>query len=159
MSNPEIIAGLNPPAADLARAFIVQFPRAVLTSGRRTVEDQAHADAINIVNANDRHWMTRVYKASPALAAVQAALNELTWPTPILRVELAILGALSGLQPSVLRGLSWHLAGDAFDVQPTDDETMSDALAALVTMRIAAGGAGRFLSREGGLIRWHVQVA
>ena len=59
---------------------------------------------------------------------------------------------LEGFSDVELRGLSKHLSGDAFDVQPVTAN--ADAIKADIR---SLEGLDKFLDKEGGLIRWHAQ--
>jgi hypothetical protein len=48
--------------------------------------------------------------------------------------------------------MSRHLSGDAFDVQPVEDN--ADAIKQTIRK---LPGLQLFLDREGGLVRWHAQ--
>lgn len=158
MKNEEIIASLNDVARGVAMDFLGRFPAAVFTSGRRDIADQAEAMAANVVL--NRNWIRETYRVSPLSTACQNHVNLLG---PHLTQEdlangfraimlLADLGEL--------RALSWHLAGDAFDVQPTTElQEHADYLRQLAAARISDGGAGKVLTTEGGLVRCHCQVA
>jgi hypothetical protein len=122
------------------------------------IATQASDDAINIIQANDPKWMVKVYMASPALSIVQSYIDSQDWPVAADQLAGSIYAAMNSLQPSDLRHISWHLSGDAFDVQPTDDQTMVAALQALVDARNASGGTAKLLTKEGGLTRWHIQA-
>jgi hypothetical protein len=143
---------LNGNANAVATALQLRCPAVVFTSGRRGIDEQAHADAANIISAGDSKWMTKVYVASSVLTAAQAAVDELTTPLDIEAVETAIQGALAKFEDADLEKFSAHLGGNAFDVEPGSCDV--NQLHVLVN---AAGG--RLLLREGGLVRWHVQVA
>jgi len=66
-------------------------------------------------------------------------------------IAVGLLATLQGLAAGEAGRISKHLTGEAFDIQPV--ETDADAIKAAAR---ALPGA-RFLEREGGLVRWHVQ--
>jgi hypothetical protein len=156
MSNEAILAGLNPVCADIAQQFLDQFPTAILTSGRRNIEDQARAMAAN--SALNSQWIVQTYMMSQVSQACQLVVSQRLKITGQPATTADIVAVLNEFSPYYLRQLSWHLSGDAFDVQPTADVQMPIVLQALVSARITAGGFGKFLVKEGGLTRWHVQV-
>ncbi len=144
--------GLVGKALDTAMRLKRMFPNAVITSGLRTVSDQARSMAQNVVL--DRHWISATYLPSKASEACQkwafdhpaAAKDEL---------ETAFNSILHGFTSDELAKLSKHLSGDAFDVLP---------IAGIVGLPIknemrslAAELGGKFLEHEGSLVRWHIQ--
>lgn len=157
-TNLEIIQGLADIARGLALDFLGRFPEAVFTSGRRDIADQAEAMAANVVL--NRNWIRETYRISPLSAACQSHVNELG---PHLTQEDLANGfrAVMNLSdPSQLRLLSWHLIGQAFDIQPTTElKAHADYLRQLVSARITDGGIGKVLTMEGGLCRLHIQIA
>lgn len=157
--NDEILSGLNPAAQTLATNYLVAFPGDTLTSGRRTVAQQAAAMAENVLQ--NSQWIKGTYVAAPVSQACQEAVDGLTQPLQLDVVTAALEGVLSGYSDADLRTLSWHLSGDAFDVQPVDDPggIRIGTLEALIKDHITAGGEAKFLQKEAGLTRWHCQVA
>lgn len=156
MANSDVVATLNPVAQKLASDFLVQYPYAQIISGRRTVDEQAQAMAYNV--CRNPRWIALTYVVSPVALACQAWVNEQTLPINFYSASKGLCGIMESFRPEELIHLSWHLTGDAFDVEPTENALMSKTLAMLLAHRIADGGQGRFLTTEGGLPRWHVQV-
>ncbi len=60
---------LEPVAKAAAERLHSKFPQLVFTSGRRTVPQQAHAMASNIVALRDRKWIGKTYLAGAKLQA------------------------------------------------------------------------------------------
>lgn len=158
MSNEDIIASLNPVATGVARAFLASHPDAILTSGKRTVADQAHAMAENVV-LNWR-WIAQTYVQSDLSRALQ---NHVAALQPDDRTPENLANGFAAIMnlslPAELRRLSWHLAGDGFDVHPDNDLTKEATLRQLIGTAVASGANGKVLTLEGGLKRLHVQVA
>lgn len=160
MTNDDILAGLKPRAADMARKLLAQFPFLVLTSGLRLVDDQCAAMAENVVGSS-RDWVKDTYRSSPAEVAIQSWLDQNPTVDDVAGIEDGILGVLSQFSPAELHNLSWHLTGEAFDIQPLTDErapTVTSTIRDLIVAEIEGGGIAKFLPSEGGLLRWHVQV-
>jgi hypothetical protein len=160
VSNADLIATLKPRAANAANRLLLQFPYLVLTSGVRLVDGQCEAMAENEAKARD--WVQDTYKASPVELAVKSWLDANPTITDVAGIETGLLGVLAQFSPAEMHSLSWHLTGEAFDIQPlTDDRApaVKSAIGELVIAEIEGGGSAKFLSSEGGLLRWHIQVA
>lgn len=127
-----------------------KHPGIIFTSGRRDRAAQAHAMAANVVL--NRKWIRETYLPSPACLQCQDWLDRN--PEKITREEIAggLDGVLAALSDADLARFSKHLSGDAFDVQPVkaDADEIKQTLNSLP-------GKSKFLEREGGLLRWHVQ--
>lgn len=158
MTNEDILSTLNPTAAGLARAFLAAHPDAVLTSGRRTVGAQAEAMAENV--SIKPNWIRDTYLSSPLSVAMQSHVQALM---PADRTPENLANGFAAIMnlalPDELRRLSWHLDGSAFDVAPDGDQAKLDTLAGLLATAVASGATGKLLTKEGGLVRTHVQVA
>jgi hypothetical protein len=106
-------------------------------------------------------WIAETYVNSPVEAACVAWVDE--YPdlaSNITTCETGLLSVLSQFSPDVLHDLSWHLTGEAVDYDPST--TPAEAIPfinQLIQARVAAGGAGRLLTTEGGLHRIHLQLA
>ena len=162
MINPST---LNPVAQELLETLLSFFPDLEITSGIRSMQTQAAAMASNCI-LNPK-WIEKTYR-QPLCAAAQAAQSAVDSVYGVVEniisvnnLTTAIIGALSVFSSDELRKLSWHLSGDAFDVQPVDGDegaAVKDKIRSLVGLRITNGGHGEFLEKEGGLTRWHVQI-
>ena len=64
------------------------------------------------------------------------------------------MSVINQFDDSELRKLSKHLSGDAFDVQPVTANA-NQIIADMNALADSLGG--KFLSKEGGLVRWHIQ--
>ena len=154
---------LNPVAKELAETLLAFFPSLELTSGVRSRQTQASAMAADTLL--DRNFILNTYKPSPIKDACMAAVNSVYGPICELinqnNLTMALIGALSVFDNDGLRQLSWHMSGDAFDVQPVDGDEgagIKDKIRSLVGLRITNGGHGEFLEKESGLVRWHIQI-
>ena len=145
--------GLAPNALAAARALQTAHPNVVFTSGRRTVDQQASAMASDIV-AN-RKWISETYVATPQRTQLQAWVDA----NPSARTQAAIaqgLAAIMSAWTDAEKGaVSKHFSGEAFDVQPVPGPP-GEAIVATIK---ALPGLTKFLTLEGGLVRWHAQFA
>jgi hypothetical protein len=152
LENDPAIENLN--LADVARKAAYQLkkahPSVVFTSGRRSKEDQARAMASNVVQ--NRKWIEQTYVLSDLRVKCQQWIDNN--PNKKTQKEIAegLIGVLSTASTADLGKLSKHLSGEAFDVQPV----AQNAEAIKKTIRELAG-VSKFLDKEGGLVRWHVQ--
>jgi murein L,D-transpeptidase YcbB/YkuD len=69
-----------------------------------------------------------------------------------------LLETLDSFSDDERRHISWHLSGDAFDCEPDGNDAHLKLLEEIVEESTASGGTAKFLSHEGGLTRWHVQM-
>jgi hypothetical protein len=106
--------------------------------------------ASNVVS--NRKWIVQTYKDSEARAACQKWVDEHPAATTQAQIQEGLLSVFNGLTDAQLGGVSKHLSGNAFDVQPVDQ----DAEAIKASIR-GLKGLELFLEREGGLVRWHAQ--
>ena len=141
---------LAPVAKAAAYALKRRHPAVVFTSGRRDTVAQARAMASNVMKR--RRWIVETYRDSPARAACQKWVDEHPAATTQAQIQEGLLTVFASLPPDQLGGLSKHLAGMAFDVQPIHEH------AAEITATIRnLDGLELFLDREGGLERWHAE--
>jgi hypothetical protein len=141
-------------AARAAAALQTAYPGVVFTSCRRTRSDQASAMAAN--EEQDHAWISETYVGSDVEQACQAycAAHPNLGQSDLAAGLLAIL---NGFSDTALHKLSYHLAGQAFDVQPGSCDV--SAFASLVSQATGAGELScKFLPKEGGLTRWHLQI-
>ncbi len=170
------------------RAIAVQlFDEGLATgiaSALRTVDEQAHAMAVN--EANHPGYVRETYRESSVRDAIFAALSRLIEnirKTPgfdvagltesqlyeaaggVPALETTILGALAtpGLN---LRDLSWHLPGedgraDAVDLLPVGEGPLATRAKELIAQAVAGGADARscVLTDEAGHKVCHLQVA
>lgn len=148
---------LKPKAKSVANKLKKKYPKIVFNSGKRDeVSEQASAMAGNVVS--NRTWITETY-ADKALAKKLQDKIDANKDAKTKEAIAAILEAEMNTWDEKEKGkLSAHFSGEAFDIQPqTDqaDEIKSDAK----SWAESEGSTGsKFLDKEGGLVRWHVQV-
>ncbi|MDR3773058.1 MAG: hypothetical protein P4L26_06900 [Terracidiphilus sp.] len=127
-----------------------QYPAITFTSGRRDKAEQASAMASNVVQ--NRTWIQETYSQSAASKACQKWVDDNKDKKKQAEIADGLKGVLDGLTDAELAQLSKHLSGDAFDVQPVDKD--ADGIKKAIR---ALPGLGKFLEKEGGLVRWHAQ--
>lgn len=136
---------LEPTAATAAAALLAAHPGVVFTSGRRGVAEQASAMASNIVR--NRQWIAETYVSTAQSIALQRWVDAHPNSTgQSLIDDLARL--MTPWTDAQKAALSKHFSGQAFDVQP--GSCPEEAIRALP-------GLTKFLTVEGGLVRWHAQ--
>jgi hypothetical protein len=143
---------LNPAALAGAHELYRQCPWVKFPSGRRSLAKQAHVMACNV--AVRRDFISRVYiHGGEELQLVVNRHPE--WET----VEQLAHGLYAYLHdemtPEKVVKLSRHMTGDAFDVLPILDNAEQANQTIHVIQKLT--GLDRFLTREAGLPRWHVQ--
>ncbi|HLQ04322.1 MAG TPA: hypothetical protein VK197_01590 [Verrucomicrobiae bacterium] len=141
---------LSPAAKRGALLLREAHPQLRFLSGRRTLARQARAMARNIVESADRAWIEKVYVAA---APLQAWVSEHSEATMVEALAAGLEETLVAMSPAQQARVSKHLSGDAFDLRPVHGETEA-------AIRETIGGLPglvKFIDREGGLERWHVQ--
>jgi hypothetical protein len=148
------VKGLTGKALTAVRRFLAKFPEATITSGKRSVPEQARAMAKNVTK--NRNWIAETYKQPLCKAArlchelalkhKDAGMGELSW---------MFANVLLALHPHELAKLSRHYVGLAFDVQPVPGARGGEMKAELRALAAELGG--KFLDREGGREIWHLQ--
>jgi Putative peptidoglycan binding domain len=154
-SDPEVDAlDLQPKAKAIAVKLKKKYPSISFTSGKREdVDDQARAMAGNVVS--NRRWITETYKDKTLAKELQDWLDENPEATSKDAIADGLTEVMEGWDDAKRGRLSAHFSGEAFDVQPQTEqaaEIIADARA------WAEADGGKFLDKEGGLVRWHVQV-
>lgn len=154
-ASPPLDAGIEaldlaPAARKAAYELKNQFPSVRFTSGRRNKQEQAHAMASNVVL--NRTWIKETYVPSDARDACQKWVDDNPGKKKISEVAAGLEKVLNGLSDAQLAHLSKHLSGDAFDVQPVE-QNANEIKKAIRTLP----GLDKFLEKEGGLVRWHAQ--
>lgn len=143
--------GLTGFALTAAQEFATFFPEAIFTSGRRSKVDQARAVAQDVLL--DRDFIKKTYRDGVVCREAQAWVENATAPLTLERIEAGLLEVFQSCSDIDLSHFSKHLGGMAFDVHPVttaDGDAMKLMLYALATQY-----GGKFLEREGKLIRWH----
>jgi hypothetical protein len=141
---------LSPAAKRGALVLREAHPELHFVSGRRTIARQARAMARNIVESADRRWIEKVYVAA---APLQAWVNDHGEAADVETLAAGLLETLQAMSPAEQAGVSKHLSGDAFDLQPVHGEAEAAIRETIGTLP----GLVKFIDREGGLERWHVQ--
>jgi hypothetical protein len=141
---------LSPAAKRGALALREAHPELRFVSGRRTIARQARAMARNIVESADRSWIANVYVAAGRLQAWVDAHPE---ADTVEALASGLETTMLAMSPADQARVSKHLSGDAFDLRPVHGETEA---AVRETIR-GLPGLLKFIDREGGLERWHLQ--
>lgn len=144
---------LGPEMDAVARGLVEEFGAAVIrfTSGRRSRYQQAQAMAHNIVLAG-RSWVRRTYRPSPVRDAVEDWLREHPEAKTLDEITSGIALVLEAFTDDDLRQLSRHMSGEAVDIDPIEGP-----MGERVHARLMELPGVKFLDREGGLVRWHLQ--
>lgn len=151
-SDPLIEAlNLAEPARSAAYGVKARHPWVRFTSGRRDVPGQASAMAGNVVL--NRQWIEQTYADNPVSRAAQLWIDAHPEARSKEAISAGLLGVLRGFSSAELVRLSYHLSGLAFDIQP-----VSGQLSAISATVKALPRLKEFLTREGGLERWHVAL-
>lgn len=128
-------------------------PWVVFTSGRRDLESQARAMAVN--SLQDRRWIEKTYLSARPL---QDWLIANPQADTVDQVSDGLYHTLLSLSDAEVAAISRHLTGDAWDVKPMVHEGKATLYGEKIldAMR-ALPGIDKVLLKEGGLIRWHAQ--
>lgn len=141
---------LSDTAKKAAYALKKAHPTVTFTSGKRTKQDQARAMAGNVVK--NRDWIEQTYAKSGVRDACQKWLDDNPNKTTKDEIELGLVAVLNKYTDEQLGVFSKHISGNAFDVQPVTES--ADAIKKTLG---SLPGLGKFLEKEGGLVRWHCQ--
>src|SRR5438309_4634868 len=104
---------LSPNAREGARLTLAQFPWLQFTSGRRDPAKQAKVMAKNVLTQRD--WIQVTYKPSLGIDALQHWVNGHPEADTLDSVTAGLSAMMQTMDPLVLRSLSRHLTGDAWD--------------------------------------------
>ena len=138
---------LEPIAKNAASILHNKYPQLEFTSGRRSIFQQAHAMAGNVVL--NRKWIGQTYLAG---AKLQQWVDKHQQARTVDAVTAGLAQVMEAMPEAELVKISRHLTGRAFDVRPVN----KNAAAIKADIR-ALPGLHKFLEREGGLVRWHAQ--
>jgi hypothetical protein len=141
---------LSPAAKRGALALHAAHPEVRFVSGRRTLARQGRAMARNIVESADRKWIANVYVAA---APLQAWVDAHPEATTAEQLAAGLEETLVAMSPAERTRVSKHLSGDAFDLRPVHGEDEAAIRATIGRLP----GLVKFIDKEGGLERWHVQ--
>ena len=139
--------GLEPTAKNAATLLNNKFPQLEFTSGRRTIFQQAHAMAGNVIK--NRKWIGQTYLAA---AKLQQWVDQHPEAKTVDQITAGLEQVMNGLPEQELLKISRHLTGRAFDIRPVN--TNAAAIKAFIQ---SLPGLQKFLDKEGGLVRWHAQ--
>lgn len=140
---------LEPPAEQAATELRDKHPHLEFTSGRRTIHQQAHAMAANIVTFNDRQWIAKTYIAG---AKLQQWVDTHPQAKTVDQLTAGLEETMKAMSEEEVLKISKHLTGRAFDIKPVTENS-----AMIIADIKALPGLGKFLQKEGGHVRWHVQ--
>jgi hypothetical protein len=140
---------LEPVAERAAKLLLQKHPNIQFTSGRRDVPQQAHAMASNIVSLQDRQWIGKTYLAG---AKLQKWVDDHPSAVTVDQITAGLQETMKAMPEAELLKISRHLTGRAFDIRPVTQN--AEAIKADIR---ALPGLQKFLEKEGGHIRWHVQ--
>jgi hypothetical protein len=138
---------LEPTAKNAATILHNKYPQLEFTSGRRSIFQQAHAMAGNVVL--NRKWIGQTYLAG---AKLQAWVDKNPKARTVDAITAGLEQVMKAMPEAELMKISRHLTGRAFDVRPVT----ANAAAIKADIR-ALPGLHKFLEKEGGLVRWHAQ--
>jgi hypothetical protein len=140
---------LTPVAKNAATILKSKHPNLVFTSGRRSVKQQAHAMAANIVSLHDRKWIGKTYLAG---AKLQAWVDAHPQAKTVDALTDGLEQTMNAMTEVERTKISRHLTGRAFDIRPV----VQNAKKIKADIRTLPG-LHKFLDREGGHVRWHAQ--
>jgi len=138
---------LAPAAKNAATILQNKYPHLRFTSGRRTIFQQAHAMAGNVVL--NRKWIGKTYLAG---AKLQQWVDKHPGAKTVDAITAGLEQTMLAMPEAELLKISRHLTGKAFDVKPVTANA-----AAIKADILKLPGLQKFLDKEGGLVRWHAQ--
>lgn len=138
---------LEPIAKKAASILHAKYPQLEFTSGRRSIFQQAHAMAGNVIK--NRNWIGQTYLAG---AKMQAWVDQHPEATTVDAITAGLEQVMKGMPEVELLKISRHLTGRAFDIRPVTANA-----AAIKADILKLPGLNKFLDKEGGLVRWHAQ--
>ncbi len=135
-------------------ALQAKFPgRIVITSGRRSVADQARVMAHNIVGTGDRKWIQNTYVQSPARKELQDWVDAHPEAKTEAQLGAGLLGIMNGWDEAKCKTISYHITGAAFDLEVVTGTIGEDIKTYIKTL----AHLNKFLERESGVAVWHLQ--
>lgn len=138
-------------AKTAACALKKKHPSVSFTSGRRSKEDQASAMAGNVVS--NRKWIEETYSETTLSKACQKWVDDNPQKKTKAEIAAGLLTVLNPYSEEQIKVLTFHVCGKVFDVQPVEEG--ADEIKK--TLKELTEGKGKFLEKEGGLVRWHAQ--
>jgi hypothetical protein len=156
--DPRIEAlGLTPNAKAFAYAYIEQFGSrptgARIVRGRCDRAGEARAIAQDIVAKGNRRFIADVYAAEPVEARMQQWVDSNPQAVTIADLEIGLLEQINAFGDDQLAHLSAHLGGNALDPEPVPAEEDER-----IAWMQAQPNVKLVLKREGGMLRWHVEI-
>lgn len=142
---------IDPARAGASTLLAAHSDSVVFLSGRRTVAAQAEAMAGNVLL--NRRWIEQTYAPSAQRAALQGWVDANPAAATKTDVAAGLAGVMADWSDAEKLKVSRHMAGLAFDLKSltgTEGMAVRQTIAALPHLR-------RFLDKEGGLVRWHVE--
>ena len=106
--------------------------------------------ASNIISSSNRKWISSTYVAAHRL---QDWVDKNPDKKTIDDLTAGLEDTLKSMSDGERGGVSKHLSGDAFDVEPVNTKDSEVIKADMKKLP----GVTKFLDSEGGLQRWHVQ--
>jgi hypothetical protein len=154
-SDPAVDAlDLKTKAKKVANRLKAKYSEISFTSGKRDeTQEQASAMAENVVS--NRNWITETYADKTLAKELQKWLDDNPKAKTKDEISAGLKSVMDGWTEERKGRLSAHFTGEAFDIQPQDKkatEIKADAKS------WAEADGGKFLEKEGGLVRWHTQV-
>jgi hypothetical protein len=140
---------LEPAAREAATILKNKHPKLEFTSGRRTVRQQAHAMARNIVERPDRKWIEKTYLAA---ARLQQWVDLNPQAVTVDAITDGLEQTMNAMAQDELLKISKHLTGRAFDIKPV---ILNSKIIKADILQLP--GLHKFLDHEGGKVRWHAQ--
>lgn len=138
---------LEPVAKKAATILQGKYPNIQFTSGRRTIYQQAHAMAGNVIK--NRMWIGQTYLVG---AKLQKWVDQHPEAKTVDQITAGLEQVMKRMPETELMKISRHLTGRAFDVRPVTANA-----AAIKADILKLPGLHKFLDKEGGLVRWHAQ--
>lgn len=136
-------------AENAAAILKSKHPDLEFTSGLRSVSQQAHAMAANIVSLHDRKWIGKTYLAG---AKLQEWVDEHPEAVTVDALTDGLEQTMNAMPEDERTKISRHLTGRAFDIRPV----VLNAKKIKADIQ-ALPGLHKFLDHEGGHVRWHAQ--
>ncbi len=124
-----------------------KYPQLQFTSGRRSIFQQAHAMARNVVL--NRKWIGQTYLAG---AKLQRWVDTHPGAKTVDAITAGLEQTLKTKPEAEFLKISRHLTGKAFDVKPVTANAKK-----IKADILQLPGLHKFLDKEGGLVRWHAQ--
>lgn len=139
-------------------AYLAAFPNgSTIVSGKRSIDQQAQADAKDVVQVRD--FISNVYVPSPVRDAMAAVCKD-NPEADIATLATLFAACLGQFTADELSFFSLHVSGDAVDLEPVGDPEREAWCQQFVAQHIVQGGSprSRVLTKEDGEIRLHVQI-